>query len=155
MKNTAEEIKLICLRLLGQREHSKKELLNKLVLRGYEDADVSRVINDLSQQGFQDDFRYAENYARCRTEKGYGPIRIDYELRQRGVATAEIEDIMQKQAGNWIKQLELVYNKKYTQQVVSDRGEMEKRRRFLLQRGFSAAMINDLFKRLNSKTTMR
>ena len=41
--------------------------------------------------------------------------------------------------------LEQVYSKKYHHDAVLDRSEWAKRSRFLLQRGFSGAMISALF----------
>ncbi len=145
----AKEIKEICLGLLARREHSQKELLNKVALRGFDRDDAVPVIDELAQQGWQDDLRYAENYARFRIQKGYGPIRVSHELRQSGIAAFDLEGIVQKEAGGWMALLEQVYNKKYSDDTVPDRNEWAKRSRFLLHRGFSGAMIGALFEQLN------
>ena len=76
MSSSAKDIKNICLRLLARREHSKKELLQKLVSKGFNKILAANIINELVQEGWQDDLRYAENYARSRLLKGYGPARI-------------------------------------------------------------------------------
>ncbi len=146
-----KEIQEVCLRLLARREHSQKELLNKLALRGFDRDDAQPVIDELVQQGWQDDLRYAENYARFRIRKGYGPIRVGYELLQNGIAAFDLEDIVQEEAGSWMGLLEQVYSKKYTHDTALDRNEWAKRSRFLLHRGFSGAMISALFDELNIK----
>ncbi len=145
----AKEIQEVCLRLLARREHSQQELLNKLALRGFDRDDAQPVIDELAEQGWQDDLRYAENYARFRILKGYGPIRVGYELKQNGIAAFDLEGIVQEEAGSWMALLELVYSKKYTDDVVMERNEWAKRSRFLLHRGFSGAMIGALFDWLN------
>ena len=145
----AKEIKEVCLGLLARREHSQKELLNKLALRGFDRDDAMPVIDELAQQGWQDDLRYAENYARSRIQKGYGPIRVNHELRQNGIAVFDLEGIVRKEAGGWMALLEQVYSKKYSHDTVPDRNEWAKRSRFLLHRGFSGAMIGALFEQLN------
>ena len=145
----AKEIKEICLGLLTRREHSQKELLNKLALRGFDRNDAMPVIDELAQQGWQDDLRYAESYARFRIQKGYGPIRVGYELLQNGITAFDLEDIVQKEAGSWMALLEQVYSKKYSHDTVPERNEWAKRSRFLLHRGFSGAMIGALFEQLN------
>jgi len=145
------EIKEICLRLLARREHSQKELLNKLLIRGFNKDDILAVIEELALKGWQSDLRYAESYARHRIEKGYGPISIIYELRQNGIETVNLEDLVQKTAGSWMELLEQVYTKKYKQDTFLDRNEWAKRSRFLLHRGFSDAMVNALFEHLNIK----
>jgi regulatory protein len=145
----AKEIQEICLRLLARREHCQQELLNKLALRGFGRDDTQSVIDELAEQGWQDDLRYAENYARFRIQKGYGPIRVGYELKQNGIAVFDLECIVQEEVGSWMALLEQVYSKKYTHDTMLERNEWAKRSRFLLHRGFSGAMISALFDRLN------
>lgn len=145
----AKEIQEVCLRLLARREHSRQELLAKLALRGFERDDAQPVIDELAEQGWQDDLRYAQSYARFRILKGYGPIRVGYELKQNGIAAIDLESIVQEEAGSWMALLEQVYSKKYTDDVVLERNEWAKRSRFLLHRGFSGAMISALFDQLN------
>jgi regulatory protein len=145
----AKEIQEVCLRLLARREHSQQELLTKLALRGFDRDDAQPVIDELAEQSWQDDLRYAESYARFRILKGYGPIRVGYELKQNGIAAFDLEGIVREEAGSWMALLEQVYGKKYTDDVVMERNEWAKRSRFLLHRGFSGAMISALFDQLN------
>jgi regulatory protein len=147
----SREIKESCLRLLARREHSQKELLNKLLLKGFDKDDILPVIEELAEQGWQSDSRYAESYTRHRILKGYGPLFIAYELRKNGVDAVDLEDIVQKSAGSWMDLLEQVYTKKYGHDPLMDRNEWAKRSRFLMQRGFSGTMINALFDHLNIK----
>ena len=109
------------------------------------------VIDELALQGWQDDLRYAESYARFRIQKGYGPIRVAYELKQNGVTAFNLENIVQEEAGGWMELLEQVYDKKYSRDRAMDSNEWARRSRFLLHRGFSGAMIGLLFDRLNIK----
>ena len=145
----AKEIEGVCLRLLARREHSRQELLAKLALRGFDRDDALPVIDELAEHGWQDDLRYAESYARFRIQKGYGPIRVSYELKQNGIAAFDLEGIVQEEAGSWMALLEQVYSKKYSHDTVLERNEWAKRSRFLLHRGFSGAMISALFDELN------
>jgi regulatory protein len=145
------KIKEFCLRLLARREHSQKELLNKLLVKGFDKDDVLAVIEELARQGWQSDLRYAESYARHRINKGYGPVFIAYELRKNGVDTVDFEDIVQRTAGSWLDLLEQIYTKKYGHDLLLDRSEWAKRSRFLMQRGFSGTMIGALFDHLNIK----
>jgi regulatory protein len=145
------EIKESCLRLLARREHSQKELLNKLLLRGFNKDDILAVIDDFALQGWQSDLRYAESYARCRIQKGYGPVSVTYELRKNGIEAFNLDDIVQNTVSSWMDLLEQVYTKKYGQDSLIDRNEWAKRSRFLMQRGFSGTMISALFDHLNIK----
>ncbi|MDO9162761.1 MAG: regulatory protein RecX [Methylococcaceae bacterium] len=137
--------------MLTQREHSQKELLDKLALRGFTKEDVLPVVEDLADKGWQSDIRYAESYARSRIMKGYGPARVAYELKQNGVEINTLDQIVQTVADSWMSLIEQVYDKKYQQEKLLSRGEWAKRSRFLLQRGFSFEMINALFDQLQIK----
>ena len=147
----AAKIKESCLRLLARREHSQKELLNKLLVKGFDKDEILAVVDELALQGWQSDSRYAESYARHRIQKGYGPVSVAYELRQSGVDVVNLDDIVQKTAGSWMELLEQVYTKKYGHDQLLDRNEWAKRNRFLMQRGFSGTMISALFDHLNIK----
>lgn len=70
MNCVSTEIRESCLQLLARREHSQKELLNKLLIKGFNKDVILAVIEELAKQGWQSDLRYAESYARHRIEKG-------------------------------------------------------------------------------------
>ncbi len=146
-----KDIEQSCLRLLAMREHSQKELLNKLLVKGFEAAEILEVVEELALHGWQSDIRYAESYARYRIQKGYGPIYLTYQLKAKGIDGFNLNGIVEKTAGNWLSLLEQVYIKKYGADVFLDRKEWAKRSRFLLQRGFSGSMISTLFDQLNIK----
>ncbi|MCK4840420.1 MAG: regulatory protein RecX [Methylococcales bacterium] len=145
-------IKENCLRLLVRREHSQQELLDKLSVKGFDRAEVVKVVDDLAEQGWQSDQRFAESYARYRIKKGYGPIKISYELYQRGIDCFDLECALLDIADDWMELLEQIYHKKYADDKMLSNKEWLKRNRFLQQRGFSGEMINTLFKRLKLQT---
>jgi len=137
----AKEIKEACLQYLIRREHSQQELMRKVSEKGYAKSLVQRAIDELAEQGYQSDERFAESYARSRIFRGIGPLRIKAELQQRGAGDCyfdmAVEDIM----GSWYELLVQVYQKKYGDTPCVDRKEQLKRSRFLQQRGFSNEMI--------------
>ncbi|MEQ1637689.1 MAG: regulatory protein RecX [Methylococcales bacterium] len=151
VKTVTVQIKEICLRLLTYREHSQQELLQKLALKGFTAHLVQPILDELVLSDWQSDTRYAVSYARQRISKGYGALRVAYELRQRGVAAFDLEDVILEVADGWLDLLERTYLNKYIHEPIISRHEWAKRSRFLLQRGFSAAMISALFKRLQLK----
>ncbi len=141
---TAKAIQAYCLRLLARREHSRKELLNKCVQKGFSKDDILPVLAELAAQGWQDDGRYAESYARVRIQKGYGPIAVRYELQQNGVDAEAIETVLQPVTGHWLDMLVQVYQKKFSRNPQLSRQEWAKRSRFLMQRGFPGDLVNAL-----------
>ena len=151
MGDGLKEIRDAGLRLLARREHSRHELFNKLTARGFDNRQVEAVIAELVEQGWLCDRRFAESYARQRLQKGYGPNRIAYELRQTGIDDFNLDAIVHETAGSWLTLLIQVYEKKYSQGQTLTRNEWAKRSRFLLQRGFTGALIGALFDHLNLK----
>ena len=135
MGDGLKEIRDAGLRLLARREHSRHELFNKLTARGFDNRQVEAVIAELVEQGWLCDRRFAESYARQRLQKGYGPNRIAYELRQTGIDDFNLDAIVHETAGSWLALLVQVYEKKYSQEQTLTRHEWAKRSRFLLQRG--------------------
>ncbi len=148
-KQEVEQIKASCLRLLARREHSQLELLNKLEVKGYSVDLIKAVIDKLITAGWQSDKRFAESYARNRIRSGYGPLRIDYELRQRGIDNVEHDFIIAELAGSWLDQIEQVYLRKYNSSRTLTADEWAKRTRFLQQRGFTFEIIRSLYDRVN------
>ncbi len=143
------EIRDCCLKLLTRREHSRRELLNKLEVKGFGKDKVEKVIDELADEGWQSDTRFAEDFVRLRIRKGHGPVRIAYELGQRGIHSFNQDDCIAEIAGSWMDQIEQVYLKKYHGSQSITRNEWSKRMRFLQQRGFPHDLIQSLYKRLN------
>lgn len=140
----AGQIRSLCLQWLARRDYSQQELLLKLAAKGFARNDSLRVLDELAQQGYQSDRRYAESYARSRIRKGYGPNAIAYELNRHGIADVDLDSLAEAEAQGWQNLLTQVYRKKYPEPARQAK-EWAQRSRFLLQRGFPAAMVNSLF----------
>jgi regulatory protein len=80
------------LRLLSLRSHSRAELMRKLAAKGVEKAAAQEALATAEAQGYLDDGRFAQEFARQgRDLKGWAPVRARMELRKRGVGREEIE----------------------------------------------------------------
>ncbi len=144
-----KEIREVCIRLLTRREHSQQELINKLAIKGFDRFESQIVVDILAGQDWQSDQRFAESYARYRIRKGFGPIKIGFELQQRGIGKFDLDTTLLDLADDWNEIIESVYLKKYSDDKVLVNKEWLKRNRFLLQRGFSSEMVSVFFKRFN------
>ena len=71
---------------LSRREHSKKELFNKLFKRVNDLELLNQEIDRLANEGLQSDERFSEAYIRSKTQAGYGPIKIKMELAKKGIS---------------------------------------------------------------------
>lgn len=135
------EIQRVAVRLLADREHSRAELKRKLHGRGHDPEAIEAALDTLAAQDLLSDARMAEAYVAERLSKGFGPLRIRQELRQRGVAEALIEARLERPESQWMQQLVAVATRKFGPGQTRDRKEQARRARFLEQRGFPAAWI--------------
>ena len=123
--------------LLSRREHSSKELMQKLMQRGFLLAEIEPVLIFLTNKNYLSDIRAAESIFRNRVNRGYGWLYINNEMNQKGISTDIIDAIYQEQDIDWYQQVLLTYQKKFTNNEINDLTEKAKRMRFLQYRGFS------------------
>ncbi|MCW8917789.1 MAG: recombination regulator RecX [Gammaproteobacteria bacterium] len=131
--------------LLARREHSARELLQKLAARGADVETAAAVLARLIHERLQSDARFTEAYLRQRSEKGYGPQRIQAELRERGVEEAligaQLRQAVEEGEIDWFERAAAAYAKKYGGRPIEDMKERAKRMRFLQYRGFSHEQV--------------
>lgn len=142
-----KEVSHVAQNLLARREHSKSELKNKLLTRGFEFADIVHVIEQMAQQGLQSDERYAESCYRYRAQKGYGPNYIRQYLKQKGVADEQIDVAEYQTDVDWQNCIKTVWTKKYLGAPM-DAKSVHKQKQFLYYRGFDTELISHLFNEL-------
>jgi regulatory protein len=140
------QIERVALKLLAAREHSVQELRRKLLARGFAEAPIDRVLGDLAQQALLSDARFAQVYSEQRVRKGFGPLRLRAELRERGVDEALIETSVDLDDALWMAELRAAHDKKYGPGLPGERAEVARRARFLQYRGFTAAQVARLLK---------
>ncbi len=124
--------------LLARREHSTRELRDKLLLRGFDDAEIAPALQLLSREGLLSDERFTESFIHSRMQRGSGPLKIRAELRQRGVADEVIADWLNERDHVWLERAEAVRCKKFGTALPVDYQEKARQARFLQYRGFSA-----------------
>ena len=130
------------LRLLARREHSRLELSLKLRQRKIESDIIDRVLDDYEAEGWLDDDRFADVYARQRMDIGYGPLRILGELQQRGVhSSPECLDAMTEE--DWCRQAIALRERRFgLTDLEDDWDEKVRQARFLNRRGYSAGQVD-------------
>lgn len=114
--------------LLARREHSSRELREKLRARSFSAEAVESALATLREQDLQSDDRFAEACTRSLMGRGYGSLRVAGELRERGVSgdiAREFESLARK--GEFERACEALCRKT---------GTREQQLRFLNQRGY-------------------
>lgn len=132
------DIRLAAMDLLARREHSRFELCSKLCRRFTDRAMVEEQLSLLAKEGLQSDVRFAESYARQRVSRGYGPVRVREEMRERGVSENDFAVAMEELAIDWRAVAAQVLLKKFGAQDAADLKDKARRIRFMQYRGFTA-----------------
>ncbi|MFO1423469.1 MAG: regulatory protein RecX [Candidatus Competibacteraceae bacterium] len=131
--------------LLARREHSRLELRQKLIQRGYPPTQIDPVLDRLVEERLLDEGRYAELYASTRADKGYGPLRIARELRERGVPDEQVTASLAALDPFWLPKLRELHRKRFKALVPTDAAERMQQTRVLRQHGFTLDQIKRLF----------
>ena len=140
---TPLEVRRAAMDLLARREHSLLELARKLQRRFPRDV-IQTSLEKLAAEGLQSNERFAESYVRQRAGRGYGPIRIGGELRERGIEDNQAEEALEGSGFDWQDVAHQALAKKFTAASTpppssSSLSPAEKARilRFAARRGFS------------------
>lgn len=132
------DVRLAAMNLLARREHSVWELRRKLKRRFTDEAVIDEQISRLTEQNLQSDMRFAESYTRQRINRGYGPVRLREELRERGISKTDSAQIMDELEIDWHGHAIQVMRNKFGDLPPQDIKEEARRARFMQHRGFTA-----------------
>ncbi len=99
------------------------------------------MLDDLARRGLQSDARFTEQYVASRAARGYGPVRIRAELRERGLADSTIHEHLDERDPIWRERLDAAARKRFGARPPADYADRARRARFLEYRGFGAELI--------------
>ncbi|WP_185266843.1 regulatory protein RecX [Halopseudomonas xiamenensis] len=134
--DTPAAIRRAALDLLARREHCHGEMLRKLRQRGA-GADMAEIeLDRLQAEGLLSDARFCEAYVYSRSQRGYGPVRLREELRQRGVSEGLIDQVLQDAAWDWSALAQTAFAKRFPEGPAEDLKERARQQRFMQYRGF-------------------
>lgn len=141
------DVRLAAMNLLARREHSLRELRQKLRRRFSDGPLLEAELQRLADDNLQSDQRFADSFARQRAGRGYGPQRVRQEMRDRGLSDADIAGAFERNQLDWFALAEEVFRKKFDTTAApdiqqsslqaSDLKEKARRARFMQYRGFS------------------
>lgn len=129
------------LSLLARREHSARELQRKLAAKGHAPAEAGAAVEQLRERNYQDDGRFAASLARRRMAQGYGPRRIQAELKSHGLGDAAIRVAMATLDVDWSALAADQLRRHHGGRAATERAESAARAGFLLRRGFDPATV--------------
>lgn len=90
-------VKSYFLKLLGRRDHARKELYNKAVKKDYPKEVIQHVLDELQEKDLVNDHKFAEKFASDKaTLSKWGPAKIKAHLYKKGISKSTAEQCIQK-----------------------------------------------------------
>lgn len=117
-------------RILGRRDHSRKELYTKARRKGFDAGKINLILDDFEHKGYIDDRDFARKFARDKANLNrWGPQKIRAALFKKGVSGADADratasafeqenmkevysDLVLKQKRRFLRESDLVKRKK-------------------------------------------
>ncbi|CDG01989.1 Putative Regulatory protein RecX [Clostridium chauvoei JF4335] len=141
------------LRIVEKNYKTKKEIIDKLTLKGYDENTINRTIEFLKEYNFINDENYARMYVNDKI-KNHGANKIKYDLIRKGIS----EDLIKNQISNIDEnaEREVAYSlalKKYNLLIKREQDNYklsQKLYRFLLSKGYSYDVTSEIVKKVTS-----
>lgn len=143
----ATSVRESAMNYLARREHSRLELEQKLARKEFEQAEISAALDRLVDDGLLSDARFAESFVHARRQRGNGPLKIQAELKMRGVNETIIHQYLDAQQPLWYELACRVRSKRFGEGLPGEYEQRMRQARFLQQRGFSHEQINRALKK--------
>jgi regulatory protein len=115
-----------------------------LLKKGCAEAIAAEVVRQLETERLLSDDRFMESLIRARRNRGYGPLRIQKELQEKGVAPEAIANWLDVTSREWVDDIRRVQRKKFGGRIPRSYAERARQARFLQYRGFTYDQIQQL-----------
>ena len=106
---------------------------------------AGEVLADLESSRLLSDRRFAEGLVQVRRQRGYGPLRIQKEMLDKGVDGELIQRSLDAGDPQWVELSKHVRRKRFGDKLPSNYAERAKQARFLQYRGFTFDQIRCVF----------
>jgi len=151
MEDTAEQhkqrqkAKNIIFRLLKVRQRSEKEIHDRLRVKGIDQNTIDETLRYFKNIGYIDDRAFTQQWIHSRLLKPFGPNRIRYELKSKGIDLEIIQNELDQVIKNYCED-EIILSLAQRQAVKYKNIEKTKVKKrlydFLLRRGFKPETIS-------------
>jgi regulatory protein len=127
--------------LLARRDHSRRELSQKLSQKGFVSSTIQPVLDELENENLLNEDRFIASFIRSRSAKGYGPLKICAELGKRGIDHNRIRASDEWQETLWQEMAISARIKRFGEAIPTAKDKRMQQARFLQQRGFTTDQI--------------
>ncbi|HEX7231167.1 MAG TPA: regulatory protein RecX [Candidatus Binatia bacterium] len=134
---------------MGFRSRSEAEVRRYLQQKGFSTTALEAAIRRLLSLNYLNDDVFARNWALSRVQDhGYGPIKIDQELRAKGIALPVIRDTLRETFDqvDETAQARRLLTKHFKGERLSDISIARRAAALLQRRGYSGRVIFDLLR---------
>ncbi|OGQ96103.1 MAG: hypothetical protein A2253_08125 [Deltaproteobacteria bacterium RIFOXYA2_FULL_55_11] len=136
-------------KFLSYRPRSEAEVRTKLGRLGFPQKSVDTTLEKLRSLSLLNDEAFARGWARGRAEgRSYGPLRIERELRQKGIAELLIRQVVQETFGQeeGKERARGLVAKRFRGKDLGDRKILHRAMSFLQRRGYRSSVIAEVLK---------
>src|SRR3972149_2057540 len=126
-------------KFLSYRPRSEAEVRTKLGQLGFPRKSVDTTLEKLRSLSLLNDETFAREWARGRAEgRGYGPLRIERELRQKGIERSVIHEVVLEAfgQGEGKDKARALLEKRFRGKDLGDRKVLNRAIAFLQRRGY-------------------
>ncbi len=138
------------LQLLSKKEYSVLEMTRKLNVR-YPEEVVQKCVAYCKEKNYLSDERFASMFVRFRFHSNYGPMRIRYELKEKGINEDIAEETLDNPEYDFEETLLDLAIRKSANLDLKDYKERTKLVRHLVSRGFESSSVIKIVSRLSNK----
>ena len=146
---SAEDAYNQALKFLGYRARSAAEVEAKLVQSGFQPKIVALTVEKLCSLKLLDDEAFARSFSQARIEdRGYGPLRLERELEQKGVPQALVRRVIDEAFGKreGKERARELLAKRFRGRDLGDAKILRRAILFLQRRGYRDTVIAELLK---------
>ncbi len=149
--NNTESLETRALRCLARREYSRRELEKKLSSHAQSTQTLSDLLDQLEHKGYLSTKRFAEQTSRIRRSR-FGSRRIVRELEEKGVDAVYIDTLLPDLKATDLETARQIWQKKFGI-LPRDLKERSKQMRFLINRGFSSDIIQQVLSHTSAEVS--
>lgn len=137
--------------LCARSEQAPKDIRERLLKWGLENQDASQVLQNLIEQGFLDEKRYARAFVKDKFAfNGWGKIKIAHQLKLKDIPASAISEAMTAIDDDQYRDrlVELLRAKWRTVKDREPRAAWAAMMRFAASRGFEAALASECIRQV-------
>jgi len=143
--------KRIAFQLLKFRARSEKEIADRLKRKKISQDNIKKTVDFLKRTELLDDYEFARSWVKSGMFKQLGTKRISFELKQKGVSTEIIEEVLDSIKDKY-KEANIALDLAKKRLVKYSNIEKFKAKRliygFLIRRGFSIDTVDEVMQEL-------